>query len=179
MYDARVPGMAARQDVLLDIQHLCVEFATSRGTIRAVENMSYRVHRGEIVAIVGESGCGKSVSSLAVMRLLARPAGRVTAGRILFEGRDLLTLADEDMRRLRGREIAMIFQEPMTSLNPVLTIGLQIMEPLIIHLAMTEHAARRRAAELLELVGSSAIRSLGSQASAMAIITRWRIPPES
>jgi len=153
MYDARVPGMAARQDVLLDIQHLCVEFATSRGTIRAVENMSYRVHRGEIVAIVGESGCGKSVSSLAVMRLLARPAGRVTAGRILFEGRDLLTLADEDMRRLRGREIAMIFQEPMTSLNPVLTIGLQIMEPLIIHLAMTEHAARRRAAELLELVG--------------------------
>ncbi len=149
----RVPGTSARQDVLLDIQGLCVEFATSRGIVRAVENLSYRVHRGETVAIVGESGCGKSVSSLAVMRLLARPAGRVTGGQILFEGRDLLTLSDDEMRRLRGREIAMIFQEPMTSLNPVLTIGLQVMEPLIIHLGMDEQAARRRAAELLTLVG--------------------------
>jgi peptide/nickel transport system ATP-binding protein len=138
---------------LLRIEDLHVEFATSRGVVRAVDGISYRVDRGEVAAIVGESGCGKSVSSLAVMRLLARPAGRVTRGRILFEGRDLLTLDDDAMRRIRGREIAMIFQEPMTSLNPVLTIGLQVMEPLIEHLAMTPEKARARAAELLAMVG--------------------------
>src|SRR5690606_20716408 len=97
--------------------------------------------------------CGKSVTALAIMRLLAKPAGRLVAGRILFEGRDLLTLPDEEMRALRGREIAMIFQEPMTSLNPVLAIGTQIMEPLRVHLRLPEEAARRRAIELLERVG--------------------------
>ncbi len=100
-----------------------MQFETSRGIVRAVDGISYTVNRGEMVAIVGESGCGKSVSSLAIMRLLAKPAGRVTAGRVLFEGRDLLELSDEEMREIRGRDIAMIFQEPMTSLNPVLTIG--------------------------------------------------------
>lgn len=138
---------------LLEVEDLHVHFVTTRGVVRAVEGISYQVRAGEVVALVGESGCGKSVSSLAIMRLLAQPAGRIVAGRILFQGRDLLKLSDEEMREIRGRDIAMIFQEPMTSLNPVLTIGFQIMEPLLIHLGMSEAAARRRAVELLKLVG--------------------------
>ncbi|MBL8698720.1 MAG: ABC transporter ATP-binding protein [Alphaproteobacteria bacterium] len=153
MTAASAPAASASGDVLLEIDDLCVEFVTSRGVIRAVDGISYKVHRGEIVAIVGESGCGKSVSSLAVMRLLAQPAGRIAGGRIRFDGRDLLALSAEEMRAIRGREIAMIFQEPMTSLNPVLAIGAQVMEPLQIHLGLGDAAARRRAAELLALVG--------------------------
>ena len=144
---------AAVRPWLLEIEDLHVHFVTSRGVVRAVEGISYKVRPGEVVALVGESGCGKSVSSLAVMRLLAKPAGRVVHGRILFEGRDLLTLPEDGMREIRGRDIAMIFQEPMTSLNPVLTIGFQIMEPLLIHMGMDMAAARRRATELLQLVG--------------------------
>jgi peptide/nickel transport system ATP-binding protein len=138
---------------LLDVQDLHVRFDTSRGVVHAVDGISYSVRRGEVVAIVGESGCGKSVSSLAIMGLLSKPAGRVTAGRILFEGRDLLTLSAEQMREIRGRDISMIFQEPMTSLNPVLSIGEQIMEPLFVHLKMDDAKARARALELLQLVG--------------------------
>ncbi len=138
---------------LLEVEDLHVHFVTTRGVVRAVEGISYRVRPGETVALVGESGCGKSVSSLAVMRLLAKPAGRIVAGRIVFQGRNLLDLTEDEMREIRGRDIAMIFQEPMTSLNPVLTVGFQIMEPLLIHLAMTEEQARARAAELLKMVG--------------------------
>ena len=138
---------------LLAVEDLHVQFDTSRGVVHAVDGISYTVNRGEVVAIVGESGCGKSVSSLAIMGLLAKPAGKVTKGRVLFEGRDLLKLAADDMRAIRGREISMIFQEPMTSLNPVLTIGEQIKEPLFIHLKMTEQQAQARALELLQLVG--------------------------
>ncbi len=138
---------------LLEVENLHVHFVTTRGVVRAVEGISYRVRPGEVVALVGESGCGKSVSSLAIMRLLAKPAGRVVAGRILFEGRNLLDLPEDEMREVRGRDIAMIFQEPMTSLNPVLNIGFQIMEPLLIHLNMSEDQARARAVELLKLVG--------------------------
>ncbi|MGZ5126654.1 MAG: dipeptide ABC transporter ATP-binding protein [Burkholderiales bacterium] len=140
---------------LLEVEDLHVHFVTTRGVVRAVEGISYKVKTGETVALVGESGCGKSVSSLAIMRLLAKPAGRIVSGRILFEGRDLLELSEEQMREIRGRDIAMIFQEPMTSLNPVLTIGFQIMEPLLIHLGMTMTAARNRATELLKMVGIS------------------------
>jgi len=147
------PAMAPEQASLLSVEGLCVEFATSRGTLRAVDGVSWSIRPGEILALVGESGCGKSVSALAIMRLLAKPAGRVAGGRIMFEGRDLLALPEGDMREIRGRDIAMIFQEPMTSLNPVLTIGLQIMEPLTIHLGMSEEQARARAVELLGLVG--------------------------
>ncbi len=151
------PGAVAAEctapSVLLAVQDLHVHFVTSRGTVHAVDGISYEVRPGEMVALVGESGCGKSVSALAIMRLLSRPAGRVVAGRVLFEGRDLLQLSDEEMRAIRGRDIAMIFQEPMTSLNPVLPVGLQIMEPLLIHLGMDETAARGRAVELLGLVG--------------------------
>jgi len=144
---------AAVSPVILSVEDLHVHFATSRGVVRAVEGLSYQVHRGEVLAVVGESGCGKSVSALAIMRLLARPAGRVAGGRIVFDGRDLLTLSEDAMRAVRGREIGMVFQEPMTSLNPVLPIGLQIEEPLRIHLGMNPDQARARAVELLQLVG--------------------------
>jgi len=147
---------------LLSVEDLHVHFVTSRGVVRAVEGVSWLVYPGEMVALVGESGCGKSVSALAVMRLLAKPAGRIPHGRVLFEGRDLLLLPEDEMRAIRGRDISMIFQEPMTSLNPVLTIGLQIMEPLFIHKGMSEKDARDRAVELLRMVGiSDAPRRLG------------------
>ena len=136
---------------LLAVEDLHVHFASARGVVRAVDGVSWSIHAGETVALVGESGCGKSVSALALMRLL--PQSARVAGRILFERRELLALAEDDMRALRGREIAMIFQEPMTALNPVLSLGLQLMEPLIIHLGLSQGMARKRAVELLERVG--------------------------
>ena len=152
-HPATADGAERGSRPLIEIDDLHVEFATSQGTVRAVEGLSYSVHPGEMVAIVGESGSGKSVSALAVMQLLPAGSARIPKGSIRFDGRELLKLSDEEMRRIRGREIAMIFQEPMTSLNPVLRIGLQIMEPLVIHLGMDERAARARAVELLTLVG--------------------------
>jgi len=140
---------------LLDVQSLQTQFATGAGVVRAVDGVSWDVNEGETVALVGESGCGKSVSALSVMRLVAAPAGRIVGGRILFKGRDLLELSEEEMRKVRGREIAMIFQEPMTSLNPVLTVGRQLTEGLEIHLGMETGASRQRAAELLAMVGIS------------------------
>jgi oligopeptide/dipeptide ABC transporter ATP-binding protein len=117
--------------------------------------VSWDVKEGETVALVGESGCGKSVSALSIMRLVAAPAGRIVGGRVLFKGRDLLALSEEEMRRVRGREIAMIFQEPMTSLNPVLSIGRQLTEGSEIHMGATPQQARQRAIELLSMVGIS------------------------
>jgi peptide/nickel transport system ATP-binding protein len=142
----------ATQTWLLEVDNLHVQFHTTRGVVRAVEGISYKVRAGEVAALVGESGCGKSVSSLAIMRLLAQ-SGRVTQGRILFEGRDLLAISEDAMRAIRGRDIAMIFQDPMTSLNPVLTIGFQICEPLLLHLRLTPGQARARALDLLKRVG--------------------------
>ncbi len=139
--------------MLLEVRSLSTQFATKHGVVRAVDDVSWDVAEGETVALVGESGCGKSVSALSIMRLVAAPAGRIVGGQVLFKGRDLLTLSDEEMRRVRGREIAMIFQEPMTSLNPVLTVGRQLTEGLEIHLGMTPTAARARAVELLGMVG--------------------------
>ncbi|HYH21370.1 MAG TPA: ABC transporter ATP-binding protein [Azospirillum sp.] len=138
---------------LLRVENLHVEFQTSHGTVRAVEGLSLDVRRGEIMAVVGESGSGKSVTALSIMRLLPSRNARITKGRILFQGRDLLDLGDEQMRDLRGRDISMIFQEPMTSLNPVLSIGEQIMEPIRIHLGYDAQRARARAVELLGMVG--------------------------
>ena len=141
-----LPERSSRSEAsptLLSVEDLHVQFTTSRGVVRAVEGISYTVNRGEAVAIVGESGCGKSVSSLAIMRLLPRATAQITRGRIMLDGRNLLELSDDDMRAVRGREVSMIFQEPMTSLNPVLPIGLQIKEPLFIHLKMTEEQALR------------------------------------
>ncbi|MBI3636364.1 MAG: ABC transporter ATP-binding protein, partial [Candidatus Rokubacteria bacterium] len=138
---------------LLEVKNLQTEFATKGGVVRAVDGVSWDVAEGETVALVGESGCGKSVSALSVMRLVAQPAGRIVGGQIVFKGRDLLTLSEEEMRKVRGREIAMIFQEPMTSLNPVLAIGRQLTEGLEIHLGFGHEAAVRRSAELLGMVG--------------------------
>jgi peptide/nickel transport system ATP-binding protein len=147
------PALGVAGAPVLTVRDLHVHFTTPHGLVRAVEGVSYSVHPGETVAIVGESGSGKSVSALAIMRLLPPANSRIAGGQVHFRGRDLLTLSDDEMRQIRGRDIAMIFQEPMTSLNPVLTIGLQVMEPLLAHMEMDEAQARRRAVELLTLVG--------------------------
>jgi oligopeptide/dipeptide ABC transporter ATP-binding protein len=138
---------------LLDVRHLSTQFTTRDGVVRAVDDVSWDVREGETVALVGESGCGKSVSALSVMRLVAAPAGRIVGGEVWFKGRDLLRLSEEEMRRVRGREIAMVFQEPMTSLNPVLSIGRQLTEGVEIHLGADAARARARAEELLQMVG--------------------------
>jgi len=140
---------------LLEVRNLQTHFATRGGVVRAVDGVSWDVREGETVALVGESGCGKSVSALSIMRLVAPPAGRIVGGQILFKGRDLLRLGEEEMRHVRGREIGMVFQEPMTSLNPVLSIGRQLTEGLEIHLRLSPAEARRRAEELLAMVGIS------------------------
>jgi oligopeptide/dipeptide ABC transporter ATP-binding protein len=137
---------------LLEVEDLRVEFTTRRGIVHAVNGISFAIAPGETLGIVGESGCGKSVTSLAVLGLLARN-GRVRSGRALFDGRNLLELSDRALRGLRGREIAMIFQDPMTSLNPVLTIGRQIRETLETHFDLNRKEADARAAELIDRVG--------------------------
>ena len=137
----------------MDVKDLVVRFYTQEGTVYAVNSVSYQLHEGETLGVVGESGSGKSVHSLAIMGLIPTPPGKVESGEVLFEGRDLLKLPKEQMRLVRGKEIAMIFQDPMTSLNPVLTIGTQITEAIKLHLGMNNDQARRRAAELLDLVG--------------------------
>ena len=145
-------GCVAR---VLEIEDLRTQFFTTEGTVRAVDGISYTVDEGEAVALVGESGCGKSVSALSILRLIPDPPGRIVGGRIRFMGRDLLGLSDTEIRAVRGRRIAMVFQEPMTSLNPVLTIGRQLTETLEHHLGMDKEAARARAVELLRMVGIS------------------------
>jgi oligopeptide/dipeptide ABC transporter ATP-binding protein len=140
------------KEALLSVQDLRVRFWTARGTIHAVNGVSFDIAPGETLGIVGESGCGKSVTSLAILGLLPR-AGRVVGGSATFEGRDLVGLSDAELRRIRGKEIAMIFQDPMTSLNPVLTIGRQLREALETHFDMEKDEADRRAAELLDRVG--------------------------
>jgi len=147
-----LPIAVPATDALLSVRGLRVHFQTARGLVHAVDDVSYDVRRGEIAALVGESGSGKSVSALAIMRLLPRASAQVS-GSVEFAGRDLLKLSALDMRAIRGRDVAMIFQEPMTSLNPVLSIGLQLAEPLQVHLGMDAHAARVRAIELLTQVG--------------------------
>ena len=138
---------------LLEVQDLSTHFFTSDGVVRAVDGITFDVKPGETVAVVGESGSGKSVSALSIMRLIMWPPGRIISGRVMFAGRDLLALSDDEIRHVRGRDIGMVFQEPMTSLNPVLTIGRQLTETLERHLAMTPAQARTRAIELLGLVG--------------------------
>ena len=137
---------------LLEVEGLKTHFFTRDGVIRAVDGVSFFVSAGETLAIVGESGCGKSVTSLSILRLIASPPGRAVAGSIRFEGRDLLELSEPEMRDVRGNAISMIFQEPMTSLNPVLTIGRQIAETLTLHRGLGRAAARARAIEMLALV---------------------------
>ena len=138
---------------LLSIEDLHVQFTIERSTIHAVNGVTYTLAAGESLGIVGESGSGKSVSALAVMGLIKCPPGKIAGGRILYKGRDLLTLPPDEMRRMRAREIAMVFQDPMTSLNPVITVGLQLREVMVSQLGMSKPEAEARAAELLELVG--------------------------
>jgi peptide/nickel transport system ATP-binding protein len=137
---------------LLEVDALQTWFFTRDGVVRAVDGVSFSVFSGETLAVVGESGCGKSVTSLSILRLIASPPGRVVGGRVMFEGRDLLGLSGPQMRELRGNQISMIFQEPMTSLNPVLTVGRQIAEALTLHRGMTRAEALARAVEMLRLV---------------------------
>jgi oligopeptide/dipeptide ABC transporter ATP-binding protein len=142
----------AERSALLSVDELAVEFHTRRGTVYAVNGVSFEIGTGQTLGIVGESGCGKSVTALALLGLLPR-AGRVSNGTARFEGRNLLGLKDRELRRIRGREIAMIFQDPMTSLNPVLTIGRQIREALETHFGLNRKEAEERAAELIDRVG--------------------------
>ncbi len=138
---------------LLEVNNLRTHFFSDDTVTKAVDGISYDVEMGETVALVGESGCGKSVSSLSVMQLVPSPPGRIVSGEVLFDGRDLLKLGREDMRRIRGREIAMIFQEPMTSLNPVINVETQLTESMTLQLGITSGQAKTRAIELLERVG--------------------------
>jgi peptide/nickel transport system ATP-binding protein len=138
---------------LLEVADLKTHFFTRDGVVRAVDGISFCVYPGETLAVVGESGCGKSVTSLSIMRLITSPPGRIVEGRITFDGQDLLSLTERKMRDIRGNDISMIFQEPMTSLNPVLTIGRQITETLVLHEGLTQTAADVRAVEMLRLVG--------------------------
>ena len=144
--------LPAAAEALLDVRNLETHFDTHRGLFRAVDGISFKVGRGQTVGLVGESGCGKSVTSLSIMGLVASPPGRVKADALLFEGRDILKLPAAERRRLRGSAMSMIFQEPMTSLNPVHSIGRQIVEGILAHTELSPEAARRRAIEMLDLV---------------------------
>ena len=138
---------------LLDVRDLRTQFATQEGIVKAVDGVSFHLDEGEVLGLVGESGCGKSVSALSLMRLIPDPPGRIVGGQAFFEGQDLLSLSESQMRQVRGSRISMIFQEPMTSLTPVLSIGRQLRESLELHLNMTKQQATQRAVELLEMVG--------------------------
>jgi len=138
---------------LLDVQGLETHFKTQEGVVHAVNGVSFAMEEGETLGIVGESGCGKSVTMLSMLRLIPSPPGKIVAGEALFHGDDLLKMTDDEIRHVRGAQISMIFQDPMTSFNPVLTIGLQVAEPLEIHLGMSRKQAMKRVVELLELVG--------------------------
>jgi oligopeptide/dipeptide ABC transporter ATP-binding protein len=145
-------SMAKPENIVLDVKNLQTVFFTSSGLFKAVDDLSFQVRRGETLAIVGESGCGKSVSALSVMRLVPDPPGRIVGGAVLLEGNDVLGLDDAEMRDIRGNRISMIFQEPMTSLNPVMRIGDQITEAVRLHQTMTRKEAWDKAVEMLRLV---------------------------
>ena len=140
-------------ETILEIKDLCVEFQTVEGKVQAVDHLSYTLHKGEKLGIVGESGSGKSVSSLAMLQLIPNPPGRVTGGEILYKGQDLVRLSEKEMQKLRGNEISMIFQEPMTSLNPIIQCGKQIAESLRLHRGMNKKEAMQEAVRMMKEVG--------------------------
>lgn len=140
-------------EILLDVRDLQVEFATRKGVARVLEAVHFTVQRGQTLGIVGESGCGKSMTALAMMRLIPTPPGRITAGSVMLGGRDILAIPESEMRDIRGNRMSMIFQEPMTSLNPVFTVGNQIAETVKLHQKLSRKAAHQRAIEMLEAVG--------------------------
>ena len=143
----------ADSEKLLEVNNLKTYFDTDDGTVKAVDGVSFHIDRGETLAVVGESGSGKSVTSLSIMRLIAQPPGRIADGEILFEGEDLVKKSEAQMRKIRGNDISMIFQEPMTSLNPVYTVGDQIAEAIVLHQNKNRRQAMKLAAEMLDLVG--------------------------
>jgi len=140
-------------DILLDVEGLTTRFFTEEGVSRAVEEVSFAIPRGSTVALVGESGCGKTVTALSILRLVPDPPGRIVSGAVHLDGTDLLTLPDSAMRRVRGNRISMVFQEPMTSLNPVFTVGHQVMEALMLHTDVDRAEGRRRTVDMLRKVG--------------------------
>jgi len=144
--------VSAEANAILEVRDLHTQFNTLDGVVRAVDGVSFELARGETLGIVGESGCGKSVTALSILRLIPPETGRIASGSIRFEGEELTSLSEEAMKRLRGHRISMIFQEPMTSLNPVLTVGTQIAENVTRHLGVSKRAARERACEMLDLV---------------------------
>lgn len=144
----------SKRKAILQVKGLQTTFFTDDGEIPAVDNIDFTVHEGEVLGIVGESGCGKSVTSLSIMGLVPSPPGKITGGEILFEDKDLSKLSDKEMRKVRGNDVAMIFQEPMTSLNPLFTIGSQLLEAIVIHKKdWSKKQSRNRAIEMLTLVG--------------------------
>ena len=145
--------MTVNQPPVLSVERLHTSFHTRNGVVRAVNDVSFALAKGRTLCLVGESGCGKSVAALSIMRLVASPPGKIESGRILFEGRDLLALPEPEMRSIRGSRIAMIFQEPMTSLNPVFTVGRQVGEVFTTHQGLTRKEARTRSIDLLAMVG--------------------------
>jgi oligopeptide transport system ATP-binding protein len=140
---------------LLEVRDLKTHFFTQEGVVKAVDGVSYDLEEGETLGLVGESGCGKSVSALSIMRLIPDPPGKTVGGEVIFAGQDLLKLPDYQMRRVRGKQISMVFQEPMTALNPALSIARQLTESLELHLGMRKTEARREAVRRLEQVGIS------------------------
>jgi len=145
--------MNNNNDMLLSVQDLKVYFHVNQGVARAVDGVSYDIHKGETVCLVGESGCGKTVSALTTLGLIPQPPGKIAGGQVLFKGKELLDLAEEEMQEIRGNHIAMVFQEPMTSLNPVFTIGDQIQEAIMVHEKVSEREMRQRCVQLLKDVG--------------------------
>lgn len=141
------------KSVIFEVKGLATQFSTPDGTVHAVNGISFDLKEGETLGVVGESGCGKSVTMMSALRLIPMPPGKIVAGEVLFQGQDLLKMSKDEIRHVRGAQISMIFQDPMTSLNPVLTIGHQMTEPLLLHLGMNQEQAEDRAAELLEMVG--------------------------
>jgi len=141
------------QGPLLDVENLKTQFFTQDGVVKAVDGVSFYVNPGETLGIVGESGCGKSITALSLMRLIPTPPGKIVEGKIVFQGDNILEMSDEEVRNIRGNRIAMIFQDPMTSLNPVLTVNRQISEAIMLHLGMSKAEARERSVELLKMVG--------------------------
>ncbi len=141
------------KDLLLEVKNLKTHFYTDEGVVQAVDGMSFKIKKGETLGMIGESGCGKSVSALSIMRLIPEPPGRIIEGEINFQGQNLRGKSEAQMRRIRGNEIAMVFQEPMTSLNPLFTIGDQIAEPIVLHQKVDKREARFRVIEMLERVG--------------------------
>ena len=138
---------------LLKVNNLGITFFTDRGALPAVQEVSFTVHPGETLGVVGESGCGKSMTALSLMQLIPSPPGKITSGEIIYKGEDLLKKSEREIQNIRGKEISMIFQEPMTSLNPVVTVGKQIMEAVLTHENISKEDAKKRALEMISLVG--------------------------